>query len=91
MLGGGKSKMKGDERMKIVSLIVGILLMAGDAFAQGQQTPLTKEQIVERVQQIDRQLLMLEKQDLVKAYQELEKKEKAAKEKAEPKKEDKKK
>jgi hypothetical protein len=72
--------------MKVISLIVGLLLLAGVAFAQGQQTPLTKDQIVERVQQIDRQLLMLEKQDLVKAYQELEKKEKAEPKKGEVKK-----
>jgi hypothetical protein len=71
--------------MKIIALIVGILLLAGVAFAQGQQ-PLTKDQIVERVQQIDRQLLLLEKQDLVKAYQELEKKEKAEPKKGEVKK-----
>jgi hypothetical protein len=71
--------------MKAISLMIGLLLLAGVAFAQGQQTPLTKDQIVERVQQIDRQLLMLEKQDLVKAYQALEAKEKA-KPKEEPKK-----
>ena len=70
--------------MRIASLILAVLLFAGVAFAQTQQ-PLTKEQIIERVQQIDRQLLQLEKQDLVKAYQALEAKEKAAKPKEEKK------
>jgi hypothetical protein len=65
----------------LITVCLGLLcpefaFKGGDAFAQGQ-APLTKEQIVERVQQIDRQLLQLEKQDLVKAYQALEAKEKA--------------
>ena len=50
------------------------------------QVPLTKQQIIERVGAIDRQLLLLEKAELVKQYQDLEAKEAAAKPKAEEKK-----
>ena len=69
--------------MKIISLIVlVIMLLTVPVFAQPAK-PLTKDQIIERVGQIDKQLLLLEKQELIKKYQELEKAEK----KPEPKKE----
>ena len=69
--------------MKIISLIVlVIMLLTVPVFAQPAK-PLTKDQIIERVGQIDKQLLLLEKQELIKKYQELEKAEKPKPEKKE--------
>lgn len=72
-------------------IIVAVLFMVfcGTCAVAQQSQPLTKEQIVERVQAIDRQLLQIEKQELIKQYQAIEAKEKAAKP-ATPKKEEKK-
>jgi hypothetical protein len=47
---------------------------------------MTKQQIVERVGQIDRQLLLLERQELIKQFQEMEAKEATTKPKTEDKK-----
>jgi hypothetical protein len=77
------------KRVALTLLAITFILGSVTAMAQTQaqpQQPLTKEQIVDRVGVIDRQLLILEKQELVKQYQALEAKEAASKPKTDDKK-----
>ena len=77
---------------RITTIVLASICLIGAATYSLAQTPtptpqpMTKAQIIERVGEIDQQLLSIEKARLIKAYQELEAKEQAAKPKVEEKK-----